>query len=69
VRGCAKTGCDGRAIATVALSYGPKEVLIGDLTGERDPNLLDLCRSHTDRLSPPLGWKLTDLRSRTEVSG
>src|SRR5438034_427703 len=52
MRGCAKNGCEARADATVALLYEPKEVVVGDLQHERDPNLLELCSPHADRLSP-----------------
>jgi hypothetical protein len=34
---------------------------------ERDPNLLDLCRDHVARLTPPIGWTVRDDR-RGEVS-
>jgi hypothetical protein len=34
-----------------------------DLAGEPDPNLLDLCGEHVDRLTPPLGWTVRDARS------
>jgi hypothetical protein len=53
----------------VSLVYDPREVVIVDLTGERDPNLLELCRRHTDGLSPPLGWRLTDQRGGSEQVG
>jgi hypothetical protein len=62
-RGCSRNGCAEPAEATVSLAYGAREVLIGDLTADRDPNLLELCGSHADRLSPPLGWVLHDRRS------
>lgn len=55
--------CDAEPIATVSLRYAEREVLIGDLIGERDPNLLDLCRDHVDRMTPPVGWTVTDARS------
>jgi hypothetical protein len=45
------------------VSYGPREVLVVDLVAERDPDRLELCRPHADRLSPPLGWQLSDRRA------
>jgi hypothetical protein len=62
-RACSRNGCAEPAESTVSLAYGAKEVLIGDLRGDRDPNLLELCGTHADRLSPPLGWALDDRRS------
>lgn len=54
--------CESRAAATVALRYESREVLIGDLAPERDPNLLDLCAEHAARLTPPVGWQVRDER-------
>ncbi|MFN2544830.1 MAG: DUF3499 family protein [Actinomycetota bacterium] len=58
-----RTGCADPAEATVGLLYRDREVMIVDLVAERDPNLLELCGPHTDRLSPPVGWRVTDNRS------
>jgi len=38
------------------------EVVVGDLLAERDPNLLDLCREHVERMTPPVGWIVHDRR-------
>jgi hypothetical protein len=54
--------CEAEPIATVSLRYAEREVLIGELVTERDPNLLDLCRDHVDRMTPPVGWTVTDAR-------
>ena len=56
------------ACATVALRYSEREVLVGDLIAEADPNLLDLCSSHADGLSPPIGWRITDRRGASTLS-
>ena len=45
------------------LRYQSREVHVLELTGEPDPNLLDLCADHVDRLTPPLGWAVRDGRS------
>ena len=63
MRSCAKMRCGAEPVATVALHYTDREVVVTELTGERDPNLLDLCRGHVDRMTPPLGWTVTDRRS------
>ena len=55
--------CDARANATVVLRYGSREVVVLDLLEQRDPNLLDLCDDHVGRLTPPMGWNVTDSRS------
>jgi hypothetical protein len=55
--------CGAEPVATVALHYSAREVVITDLQPDRDPNLLDLCRDHVDRMTPPLGWSVSDRRS------
>jgi len=62
VRACAKPRCREPAQATVALRYDLREVAMFDLAAERDPNLIELCGEHADRLVPPLGWELLDGR-------
>lgn len=60
--------CGAEPVATLALRYTAREVLIGELTSHRDPNLLDLCRDHVDRMTPPLGWTVRDGRSMASSS-
>jgi hypothetical protein len=62
MRTCAKMRCDAEPVATVSLRYQERRVLIGDLLAERDRNLLDLCREHVDRMTPPVGWSVEDSR-------
>jgi hypothetical protein len=62
MRGCAKTGCDQPASASVGLRYGERIVVLGDLPVRFDPNLLELCGSHADQLTPPRGWIAEDRR-------
>ena len=63
MRNCAKMRCGAEPVATVALHYAAREVVVTDLQPDRDPNLLDLCREHVDRMTPPLGWSVADRRS------
>lgn len=46
----------------MSLRYAQREVLIDALVAERVPDLLDLCRDHVDRMTPPAGWVVTDVR-------
>jgi hypothetical protein len=70
MRTCAKIRCEAEPVATVSLGYADREVVIGDLRSERDPNLLDLCREHVDRMTPPVGWTVRDERvSRSALAG
>ena len=68
MRTCAKMRCGHEPVVTVSLSYGERQVVIGDLRPERDPNLLDLCREHTDRMTPPVGWTVSDHRAPSSVA-
>ena len=45
------------------LRYGSREVVVLDLIGRHDPNLLDLCDEHVGRLTPPMGWSISDSRA------
>jgi len=63
MRSCAKNNCDDVASVTMGLRYEDREVLLADLLGEEDPNLLDLCARHADRLTLPIGWRIRDERS------
>jgi hypothetical protein len=67
MRTCAKMRCAAEPVATVSLLYAEREVLIGDLLPERDRNLLDLCREHVERMTPPVGWNVRDLRTDAPV--
>ena len=69
MRECGKQGCREAAAATAALRYRDRVLWIGDLVPQRDPNLLDLCVDHADRLTPPLRWRLLDERRVDEVPG
>ena len=50
-------------MTTISLRYVDREVVIGDLLPERDPNLLDLCDEHVSRMTPPVGWTVRDERA------
>jgi uncharacterized protein DUF3499 len=62
MRTCAKLRCRIDATVTVALRYGDREVVVSDLTPDTDPTLVDLCREHADGLTPPIGWRIVDVR-------
>lgn len=68
MRTCQKMNCTEAATATVALRYGPKEVLVTDLRRESDRRLLELCSMHVGRLTAPVGWTLLDERRISQPS-
>ena len=68
MRTCAKMRCEAEPVATITLGYAEREVVIGGLLEERDPNLLDLCREHAERMTPPVGWTVRDAREPAAAS-
>ncbi|MFM8944979.1 MAG: DUF3499 family protein [Actinomycetota bacterium] len=62
MRSCQKQHCDRPAAVSVALRYGPKEVLVTDLLPESDRRLVEFCSDHAASLTPPFGWQLRDER-------
>jgi hypothetical protein len=66
MRGCAKTGCEQPASASVGLRYADRVVVVADLAARFDPGLLELCGDHADRLTVPRGWVSEDRRPRAD---
>jgi hypothetical protein len=67
MRTCAKMRCGQEPVATVSLAYSEREVLVSDLSEDRDLDALDLCREHVERMTPPVGWSLRDHRDAARV--
>jgi hypothetical protein len=68
MRTCAKMRCGQPPVATVALAYTERTVVVSDLRPERDPNLLDLCDEHVARMTPPVGWVVVDERTAAPIA-
>ena len=68
MRTCAKMRCGQPPVATVALAYTERTVVVSDLLPERDPNLLDLCDEHVARMTPPVGWVVVDERAVAPIA-
>lgn len=61
-RTCVRAGCRWPAAASLSFRYATRQVWLGDLLEERDPNAWDLCPHHAETLSVMRGWQLTDER-------
>ena len=62
VASCIRCGAPGAACMT--FTYDERAVWLGDLEAARDRGTgYVLCGEHADRLTPPLGWTLTDQRN------
>jgi hypothetical protein len=61
--------CSAEPVATIALRYADRLILIDDLRPERDPRLLDLCARHLAAMTPPVGWLVDDARLADLAAG
>jgi hypothetical protein len=61
--------CTDPPVATIALRYADRRILIGELRPERDPRLLDLCARHLGAMTPPVGWLVDDARLADLAAG
>lgn len=66
-RTCARPGCPSPASSTLTFRYDARQVLLDDLSEDREPDRYDLCVGHAERTGPPHGWTLDDRRSDPEV--
>ena len=54
--------CPAEPVATIALRYADRRIIINELRAERDPRLLELCPDHLATMTPPVGWLVNDAR-------
>jgi hypothetical protein len=62
MRTCAKMRCGAEPVVSISLRYQEREVVLSNLAPQRDPSILELCREHTARMTPPIGWVVRDER-------
>ena len=62
---CSKPGCTRSGAALLSYDYGGRLALLEDPPngGEVSPHLYVLCAQCAERLRPPQGWLLEDLRT------
>lgn len=56
------TRCSQPAHSVMTFVYAERQVWLDDASVSR-PDGYPLCEIHSNRLSPPVGWTLTDRRS------
>lgn len=61
-RTCVRAGCRWPAAASLSYRYATRQVWLGDLLEERDPNAWDLCPHHAGTMTVMRGWDLVDER-------
>jgi hypothetical protein len=66
IQTCAR--CGGPGAAVMSFSYDDRAVWLVDLIAPVAPNEgYPLCVDHSNRMTPPLGWTLTDHRNATQL--
>ncbi len=59
------TRCSDPAAVVLAFHYGDRRVWLDDLDENGDTHgVYPLCETHASRFVPPVGWMLTDQRTR-----
>lgn len=52
----------------MSYNYGDRSVWLDDLAASVDPGAgYAFCADHADRLTPPMGWTLTDRRTASRL--
>jgi hypothetical protein len=62
MRMCHKMRCEAEPVAAMSLRYEQREVWIDPVPADRDPGVVELCREHVERVTPPIGWSVHDRR-------
>jgi len=62
---CAR--CGSPAGTFMSFAYVDRAVWLDDLIIRDDAHGYALCADHADRMTPPLGWTLTDRRTVTRL--
>lgn len=71
MRGCSRTACSRRAVATLTYNYADSTAVLGPLATYAEPHTYDLCAAHAQSLTVPQGWEVvrlvTDYSSAAEA--
>jgi hypothetical protein len=59
--------CGSPAAAVMSYDYETREVWVDDPRIVEPGTGYSLCAAHADRLTPPLGWTLTDQRTAVRL--
>ena len=60
--------CSTPAAALMTFDYNDQAVWLDELEPDAEPGRgYSLCTEHADRMTPPLGWTLTDRRNVTRL--
>lgn len=62
---CAR--CGSPAVSVMTFAYQERAVWLDDIATLPEPSSYPLCGDHSDRMTPPHGWTLTDRRTVTRL--
>jgi len=51
----------------MTFDYDERSLWLDDILNSSEPHGYALCSNHSDRMTPPLGWTLTDRRTVTRL--
>ncbi|HYO61517.1 MAG TPA: DUF3499 family protein [Actinomycetota bacterium] len=60
---CSKPGCANPGAAVLGYDYADRRATLEDPNGDVSPHAYVLCTRCAEKLTPPRGWVLDDLRS------
>lgn len=60
-RTCSRTACNRAAAYTLTYVYRDSTAVLGPLAAYVEPHCHDLCATHAERLTAPLGWEMVRL--------
>ena len=60
-RQCTRSGCKGRAVATLTFVYADATAVLGPLALQPTPGCYDLCATHASKMTAPQGWEIIKL--------
>ncbi len=55
-RTCSRSGCRKIAIKTLTYIYADSTAVLGPLATYAEPHAYDLCNSHSEKMTVPMGW-------------
>ena len=68
-RTCSRASCTNAAIKTLTYVYSDSTAVLGPLATYAEPHNYDLCASHSERLTVPVGWIVIKQEPTIEQSG
>ena len=68
-RTCSRASCTNAAIKTLTYVYSDSPAVLGPLATYAEPHNYDLCASHSERLTVPVGWNVIKQEPTIEQSG